>query len=152
MEQKKIAAGLFAICPETEKFLLLKRRYDVSYPGMWGFPGGTLDESDGYPKITALREFREETGYDGPVKISKEVLYIDKKNTCDFYVYVGILPWEFVPDLKGEFEVGQESLDYGWFGVDDRCDEFIEEINIMLDLKKDLIRKIINKFKNKNYE
>jgi len=158
MKQKVIAAGVLAICPETERFLLLKRRYDMVFGGYWGLPGGCFDEEDGYPKKTALREFREETGYDGPVKISKSPLYVNKSNQLDFYTYICILPWEFTPNLKGECVDGEESLDFGWFKIE--CKEvwenqeakIIPSIITMFDLKEDVIKKVINKFKNKNYE
>lgn len=95
MYNKIIAAGLFAICPETERYLLLKRRDGVSYPNYWGFPGGLFDEGDLFPKATAIREFCEETGYNGAIKISKEPLFIDKNNVSDFYVYVGVIVTNF---------------------------------------------------------
>lgn len=155
MEQKVIAAGVLAICPETGRFLMLKRRKDVKYPEYWGLPGGHFDEKDGYPKITAIREFREESGYDGLIKISKTPLYINKSNHLDFYTYVGILPNEFVPNLKGESVSGSESINYGWFPID--CEWSFEEkimpsIITVFDLKRRVIEKTVNKFKDKNYE
>jgi len=154
MEQKVIAAGLMAICPETGRFLMLKRREDMKFPGYWSVPGGFFDEKDGYPKVTALREFREETGYEGVVKISKEVLYLKKDNHLNFYVYVGILPYEFVPNLKGECEIGNESVDYGWFPTTCKWEydeKVVPSVVTVLDLKKDLLEKLIDKFKYKNY-
>jgi 8-oxo-dGTP pyrophosphatase MutT (NUDIX family) len=156
MEQKVIAAGLIAICPETGRFLLLKRRDTVKFPGHWGLPAGSFDEKDGYPKITAIREFKEETGYNGPVKISKEPIYVRSDNHINFYFYVGILPNEFTPDLKGEGKNGEnESLDYKWVSTTckwDSDDKIIPSIITVLDLKGELLKKVINKFKDKNYE
>lgn len=158
MKQKVIAAGVLAICPETERFILLKRRMDIPFPGYWGLPGGHFDEEDGFPKRTAIREFQEETGYNGPIKISTAPLYVDKSNQLDFYTYICILPWEFTPNLKGESICGDESLDYKWvkLGCKDAWIQqdarIIPSIITMLDLKEDSIKKVINKFKNKNYE
>ena len=152
MEQKIIAAGMLAICPETGRYLILKRRNDVKYPGYWGLPGGFLDEEDGYPKITAIREFKEETKYKGLIKLSKEPLFVEKSNHLDFYFYVGILPYEFVPDLQGECKCSPESLDYKWIELDCKNDNIIPTIISTIELKRDLIEKVINKFKNKNYE
>ena len=76
----------------------------------------------------------------------------------DFYTYICILPWEFTPDLKGESVCGDESLDYRWVKVDcknvwmQQDARVIPSIITMLDLKEDEIKKVINKFKNKNYE
>jgi len=154
MEQKIIAAGLFAICPETGRFLMLKRRNDVKYSGYWNLPGGHFDEKDKYPKITAIREFREETGYSGVIKISKKPIYVSTSNHIDFYTYIGILPWEFEPNLKGERVCGDESLGYGWFSID--CDfgngKVMPSTITMLDLKIGDLKRVINKFKDKNYE
>ena len=152
MEQKIIAAGMLAICPETGRYLILKRRNDVKYPGYWGLPGGFLDEEDGYPKITAIREFKEETKYKGLIKLSKEPLFVEKSNHLDFYFYVGILPYEFVPDLQGECKCSPESLDYKWIELDSKNDNIIPTIISTIEIKRDLIEKVINKFKNKNYE
>ena len=152
MEQKIIAAGMLAICPETGRYLILKRRNDVKYPGYWGLPGGFLDEEDGYSKITAIREFKEETKYKGLIKLSKEPLFVEKSNHLDFYFYVGILPYEFVPDLQGECKCSPESLDYKWIELDCKNDNIIPTIISTIELKRDLIEKVINKFKNKNYE
>ncbi len=155
MRPKIIGAGMLAICPETERFLMLKRRYDMEYPGYWNYPGGSFDEKDGYPKVTALREFREETGYKGIVKISKQPLYVYKTNHLDFYTYAGVLPFEFVPNMKGEYICGEESLDFGWFPVCCRWgydENILPPIIDVFNLKRETIKKIINKFKNKNYE
>ena len=155
MKEKVIAAGLLAICPETGRFIMLKRREDMEYPGYWNLPGGSFDEEDKYPKITAIREFKEETGYKGPIKISNKPIDVYSNNHIDFYTYVAILPWEFVPDLKGKSENGDESLDYAWVSV--LCkwgyeEKIIPSVIKVLDLKENLIKKLVNKFKNKNYE
>jgi len=155
MYEKTIGAGLLAICPETERFLLLKRRETVKFPGYWGLPGGSFDEKDGYPKITAVREFREETGYSGLVKVSKEPIYVRSDNHINFYFYVGILPNEFVPNLKGEgSEKEPESLSHSWFSVTYKWgedDKVIPSIITVLNTKSELLRKVINKFKDKNF-
>jgi len=155
MEQKIIAAGALAICPETNRFLMLKRRDDVVYPGYWGIVGGNFEEKDVYPKKTAIRELREETGYDGPIKVSKQPIYVEKTNHIDFYTYICILPWEFVPNLKGECKCGKENLDFGWFPLTCKWDyeeNIIPSIIEILDIKRESIEKVVNKFKNKNYE
>jgi 8-oxo-dGTP pyrophosphatase MutT (NUDIX family) len=155
MYEKSLGAGLFAICPETGRFLLIKRRNDVKFPEYWSVPGGNFDEEDGYPKRTAVREFREETGYKGPVKISKEPIYIKTDNHVNFYVYVGILPFEFVPNLQGEgSESEPESLAYSWVPVTckwDENDKVVPSVITVMDTKADLLAKVINKFKDKNF-
>ena len=40
----------------------------MTYPGEWVFPGGTMDSGDRDRKATAIREFREELNYAGPIE------------------------------------------------------------------------------------
>jgi 8-oxo-dGTP pyrophosphatase MutT (NUDIX family) len=87
----------------------------VKYENYWGFPGGSFDEGDGNSKTTAIREFREETGYMGDIKVVKKPILIEKSNHIDFYAYLFIVDEEFEPNLKGEMEVGNESENYAWF-------------------------------------
>jgi ADP-ribose pyrophosphatase YjhB (NUDIX family) len=46
MKSKTIAAGIFCLCPNTGRHLLMKRRCDVKFAGYWGFPGGGFDDED----------------------------------------------------------------------------------------------------------
>lgn len=48
----------------TDKVLLLRRGEHTAYPGLWAHPGGRRDVADHDAFSTALRELREETGYD----------------------------------------------------------------------------------------
>ena len=148
MEQKKIAAGVFVLCPNTERVLLLKRGKGVKYAGYWGFPGGSFDEEDGGPKVTALREFEEETGYKGEMRISKEPLYIENSNHLDFYSYLCLIPNEFIPNLKGERVVGNEHDEYAWFELDVKSNIMMPTIIKILNEKKCILDKAIKKFKN----
>ena len=137
MKQKNIAAGTFVLCPKTGRHLLLKRRCDVVYPGYWGFPGGSFDKEDKQPKVTALREFEEETGYKGTLTISKEPLIIEKSNFLDFYAYLCIVPEEFIPDLRGErsIESGDESENYAWFDLDVKSEKMMPTLLNVLENK-----------------
>ncbi|MFA5068293.1 MAG: NUDIX hydrolase [Candidatus Izemoplasmatales bacterium] len=153
MEEKTIAAGILTICPKTERFLILKRAKDMKFAEYWNLPGGSIDDSDGYPKVSAIREFKEETGYSGQMVISKEPLHVSKSNCFDFYTYVGIVPSEFVPDLNNtEF---CENTDYKWVSVLSdfkNSEKIVSNIVDVLSLKKNKILAIIKKFKQKKYE
>jgi 8-oxo-dGTP pyrophosphatase MutT (NUDIX family) len=102
----KIAAGIFPYCPETKRFLIAQRGPNISDPNLWACFGGGADEGESVEE-TALREFREESGYQGQVKLSK-VRWdtYNKKDRCVFYTYLGYVPKEFIPSM-----VGQETID-----------------------------------------
>ena len=127
MKEKIIAAGILAICPETERFLMLKRAGNLKFPLYWNLPGGSLDDDDKSLKVTAIREFKEETGYSKKIKISKGPLFVDKSNHIDFYTYVGILSEEFVPELNIDCLCIPENIDYKWVSLFSEFDD-IEKI------------------------
>ncbi|MHB8452674.1 MAG: NUDIX hydrolase [Mycobacteriales bacterium] len=56
---------LFGKGPEGEDVLLIERAHGLrSHAGQPAFPGGAVDDADGGPVDTALREAAEETGLD----------------------------------------------------------------------------------------
>lgn len=52
---------------KDDKILLVKRAPGILEAGKWGFPGGFLDQGENI-KECAVRELKEETGYEGQVK------------------------------------------------------------------------------------
>lgn len=117
MTEKKFVAGVLAVSLKTGRFLLIQRREDVDFPMQWSVPGGSMDESDEYPKNAAMREFKEETQCNIRT-ISKQPLYFYDDNLFSLYVYLGFIQDEFVPDLKGETKDGPENINYGWFNYE----------------------------------
>lgn len=91
----------------------------------WGIPGGMRDPGDGNRVNTALRELTEETGYDGPVRMSAgwpalivyqlhDGTFTDEPHeppALRYDMYVGEVP-EFQPDRVA---VATEHTDADWF-------------------------------------
>ena len=55
----KKTAGIALVCTHTCRVLFLEKAIGKS-AGMWGFPGGTMDEGETF-KETMYRELEEET-------------------------------------------------------------------------------------------
>ena len=71
---------------DNKKVLLLKRKDNVPYGGLWGFAGGGAEEGE-TPKEAAIRETAEETGLKAlpeDLKFIKKVKSPDKR---DVYVF-----------------------------------------------------------------
>ena len=57
-----------AVTRNTEgEFLVLKRSEEKTFPGHWGFPGGSVEKGE-TPKEAAVRELKEETGIEAAVQ------------------------------------------------------------------------------------
>lgn len=147
MREKTIAAGMMIVCPETNSQLLLKRKKTSDYANYWTSPGGTFDEEDGNPKATALREFIEETGYKGKISISSKPIVIENSNLIDFYLYLCVVPGEFIPNLSGECFCGQEHQDYAWFDLNFMPDNLMSSNVEALTVKRKVVDIVIDKYK-----
>lgn len=110
-------AGILAFAEDTNKWLVALRSSVVKEPNTWGVVGGKLDERDDSPQEAAQREFEEETGYSGPIKLQKAYIYTSQeknRNTGNpFFTYhnfIGIIQkgsWE--PKLNWETKL------FDWF-------------------------------------
>lgn len=98
----KLAAGILPYCSQTQRFLLAKRGPMISNPNQWTNFGGKAEQGES-SKQTAIREFREESGYKGSVKIvSKGYPTKNKKDGFVFVSYIGEVPNEFKPSTIGK--------------------------------------------------
>jgi 8-oxo-dGTP pyrophosphatase MutT (NUDIX family) len=106
-------AGILPLCMEkigdrlVPKFLVAKRGPEANEPGTWGVWGGKIDKEDkNNPAKAALREFREETEYDGKMVLHPS--YVFKADGFVYHNFIGVVPKKFDPVLNWE------TADYEW--------------------------------------
>lgn len=83
-------AGLLAVARSTGRVLLLQRP-----EGTWEAPGGHAEALES-PRATALREFGEETGYRGPLRL----LPASVQSGPRYRAFGATVPDEFEPRLS----------------------------------------------------
>ncbi|VVB78834.1 NUDIX domain protein [uncultured archaeon] len=118
-----VKAGLFSphrIKNHELEFLMLRRAFvnnqkkrPYIFPGEWVFPGGEYESTDNTLLDTALREFREESGYLGQIKSPRLIFKGTFSRSTKFY-YAEFYSGEIDNSLKlspNKFEI----IDYSWF-------------------------------------
>lgn len=93
-------AGILPIATDTRKLLVSLRSEHVNEPGTYGVIGGKIDNDSNDPSVEAKREFLEETGYSGALRLVPS--YVFKDNDFQYYNFIGIVPKEFTPRLNWE--------------------------------------------------
>ena len=101
------AAGILAVASDTKRFLLGLRSQYISEGNTWGIPGGKMDPNERDPISTAIREFKEETRFNGPIQPIPAYIY--KGNSITYYNFIAVVQNEFkaYPDWETER--------FGWF-------------------------------------
>lgn len=92
-------AGILPVCKSTKRVLLNLRSPHVNEPSTYGTWGGAIDSNEDAKKA-ALREFQEESDYNGPIQLHKA--YVFKTNGFTYTNFIGVVPKEFVPKLDWE--------------------------------------------------
>ncbi len=64
-------AGILAFATDERKWLVALRSVRVREPNTWCVIGGKIDDKDVDPQEAAKREFLEEAGYSGPMRMHK---------------------------------------------------------------------------------
>ncbi len=109
----KPSAGLLMARPEDGAILLTRRSQNVSLPGLWGIPGGGVEEGETYLDA-AIREAKEEVGGVPHVYIHTRPFFYSKPGLL-YATFLAILSagqaWE--PVLNDENDA------WGWFLGDD---------------------------------
>lgn len=105
------AAGILLIAQDTGRILLAQRSPLVDRPGLWALPGGGVEPGES-PHEGALRELREEVGWDGPVELHPAGTRRASRGSATYHSFLGVTPVERAPVLNWE------SSDAGWFDPD----------------------------------
>ena len=94
------AAGILFVCPVTSRMLLGLRSQYVRAPHCWSVIGGGI-EADETAEEAAVREAREEVGYQGPIVLLPSLVYVRSPH-FRYYNFVGLIPSEFKPKINSE--------------------------------------------------
>ncbi len=97
-------AGILPYCIKTKRFLIAKRGAKISEPNLWTNFGGKAENGESVTN-TAIREFREESGYNGNVKLINKSVPIKSNNNFIFYNFIGIVQDEFIPSTINKMTV-----------------------------------------------
>jgi len=108
-----IASVDMVIYNEKDEILLIKRGNDP-YKGMWAFPGGRIDGTDKDILSAAYRELKEETNI---LDVDVTLSYVttignntrDPRGFCLSNIFVGYCPTQTI------IKAGDDATEYGWF-------------------------------------
>lgn len=97
---------------EGDKILLIRRGKEP-FKGMWGVPGGRI-EDDETAEQCLVREMKEETGLD-VVPLKLVGLYSDPKRDPRLIIAAAYL----VKRVGGEVRGGDDAAEARWYGLED---------------------------------
>ena len=106
-------SNMILLNPTEDAILVLRRaNYMKNFKGMYGFPGGSIDQKDKDSKEAAIRELKEETGieltFNEEHKCKKFDTITNKDGSISEY-YITTL--ETLPEIK----LSREHVGYEWF-------------------------------------
>ena len=132
----KQGAGCIILAIDTKRILLPLRSNSVQQPNTWGTWGGAIDSNEN-PQEAAKREVKEESGYNGNVKMIP--LSVFQKNTFKYYNFLAIVENEFEPNLNWETQ------SYDWFDFGNWPRPLHFGLAWILEKDREKIKRIINK-------
>lgn len=96
----KRGAGCLFQAIDTGRICIAHRSMQVEQPGTWGTWGGAIDNNE-TPENAAKREVREESGYNGKMKLIP--LYVFKHPSgFIYYNFLALVEKEFTPIMDWE--------------------------------------------------
>lgn len=112
-EHRPTYSNMICVTPDDEILILKRSFYMKKFGSLWGFPGGTVEDTDKDSKSAAVRELEEETGIvltwqenNQHCKLFSTVTNSDG-TICDYW----IVNLEKKPDVK----LSREHSKYVWF-------------------------------------
>lgn len=106
------AAGCLPFCPATQHFLIAHRSRHVEQPHTWGTWGGAINDGEN-PQQAVHREFSEESGYSGRLKLIP--LYVFKDKAFRYSNFLAMVEQEFEPIHGAPYpKPGWETQDFRW--------------------------------------
>jgi len=116
----KVSSAVFAL--QDGRVLLVKRAMDPAR-GSWCFPGGFMEIGETPPQ-TAIRECKEESGYEVAITGLIDVFYYeDYRGSGVLIMYKGEV-------VGGQAQPGEDALDAGFFGPADLPDNIVFDSNL----------------------
>lgn len=140
-----IGAGILPISLKTKRILIAFRSDYVDTPNTWSTWGGSIDideENENEPNKIALREFKEETGFNGQINLMPSYIHKTLNNFFTYYNFIGLLDDEFTPQLDWENDY------YKWVTLTELLEIQNKHYGLNLLLKNDI--ETIKKYTSKN--
>lgn len=109
---RKYYSNIIIVSPDDEILILRRANYMRKYKSLWGFPGGSVSDSDKDSKEAAIRELKEETGIE---------LTFNETNNCEKFDSItnndGSVSDYYIVKLesKPEVKLSKEHSKYEWF-------------------------------------
>lgn len=97
--QTPIAAGVALVAPDGDILFLHRSKTEKNFGGHWGFPGGKGDPGE-LAEDAAVRETKEETGYDLDPKSLRLVDRVRTPNGMIFSTFAAPVPKKFYPAMR----------------------------------------------------
>jgi 8-oxo-dGTP pyrophosphatase MutT (NUDIX family) len=148
----KMGAGILPVCKKTGRVLIQKRGKHIVYPNQWATFGGKAEEGE-TPEQAAIREFREESGFDGRIYDMTKV-DTQEKESFVFHNFLAGVADEFPVNTIGKkTDAGHiEVQDAMWVHLDD-IPKIKGKIHYglkrILNTKSKVLHSFVDKYRNK---